>query len=346
MLRLKRFWIGLVISLACLGFFLAHTNPSEIEHSFSDANLLLACAVTPLYFVGFWLRTIRWRYLLKPVADVPTSRLFPVVLIGLMANNIAPASVGELVRAYLVGERESMSKSTALGTIAVDRAFDGLTLVAILGVVIATSGNSAGLKSIGIGAALIFAVATLILVALAFSPTRARGLLLKLIRRLPEKLAAAFERLLDSFLSGLVAMRSPGALLGATAFSFASWGVEGAMYYLIGQAFHLDVGFDVYLLILAGSNLALSILQTPGGVGPFEATTQQILIAFGVTRGLASAYAIALHVLLLAPVVVVGFVLLWLTQFSLSDIMGVSKTPARPAPATPATPSTPVRSLE
>lgn len=155
MLRLKRFWIGLVISLACLAFFLAHTNPSEIEHSFSDANLLLACAVTPLYFVGFWLRTIRWRYLLKPVADVSTSRLFPVVLIGLMANNIAPARVGELVRAYLVGERESMSKSTALGTIAVDRAFDGLTLVAILGVVIATSGNSAGLKSIGIGAALI-----------------------------------------------------------------------------------------------------------------------------------------------------------------------------------------------
>ena len=73
-----------------------------------------------------------------------------MVLIGLMANNVAPARVGELVRAYLLGERESMSKSTALGTIAVDRAFDGLTLVAILGFVVALSGANAGVKLVGV----------------------------------------------------------------------------------------------------------------------------------------------------------------------------------------------------
>jgi len=41
-----------------------------------------------------------------------------------------------------------------------------------------------------------------------------------------------------------------------------------------GHAFNLDVGLDVYLIITAAPNLALSILASPGGVGPFEVTTR------------------------------------------------------------------------
>ena len=43
-----------------------------------------------------WRRRYRHRRLLRPVADVPTRRLYPIALIGLMANNIAPARIGEL----------------------------------------------------------------------------------------------------------------------------------------------------------------------------------------------------------------------------------------------------------
>ncbi len=339
MLRRKRFWFGLVISLLFLGFFLARTDFRGIGDAFGQANLLLALAVTPLYFAGFWLRTIRWRYLLRPVSEISTWRLYPIVLIGLMANNVAPARVGELVRAYLLGEKLSMSKSTALGTIAVDRVFDGLTLVAILGIVTVFSGSNRAIQGVGIGAAALFAVAIVVLVTLVYSPTRGRRWLLNLIALLPSKLRFLLESILDAFLSGLIALRNPDVLVKAGLFSVASWLVEGTMYYFIGEAFHLNVAFDVYLLILAGANLALSILQTPGGIGPFEATTQQILISFWgaeVTSQAAaqiSAYTLALHALLLGPVIVVGFVLLWTTQLSLGDILGTGKA----GPVTPAT---------
>ena len=106
MLRRKRFWFGIVVAVAFLAFFLARTDFGEISGAFSGADLLLAVAGVPLYFVGFWLRTLRWRTLLGPVTKITTARLYPVVLIGLMANNVAPARIGELVRAYLLGERE------------------------------------------------------------------------------------------------------------------------------------------------------------------------------------------------------------------------------------------------
>lgn len=332
MLRRKRFWFGIIIALSFLAFFLARTDLDEISSAFAGVDLLLALAGVPLYFFGFWLRTIRWRTILGPVTRISTARLYPVVLIGLMTNNIAPARVGELVRAYLLGERESMSKSTALGTIAVDRTFDGLTLVAMLGVVVAASGADAAVKGVGVATALLFAAAAAVLVALAFSPKQARGYLLRFLRLLPRSLAFRLEELVDSFLSGLVALRRPRTLLVAGLFSFASWLTEGTMYFVVGEAFQLDVAFHVYLIIVAAANLALSVFASPGGVGPFEVATREVLVFFGVGGAAASAYALALHVLLLAPVVLVGFVLLWAAQLSLHDLLGVPKGAAAAAP--------------
>jgi uncharacterized protein (TIRG00374 family) len=333
LLRQKRFWFGLTISVAFLAIFLARTDFGQIRGSYSGANYALAFAAVPLYFVGFWLRTVRWRYLLKPVSDIRTGRLYPVVLIGLMTNNVAPARVGELVRAYLLGERERMSKSTALGTIAVDRAFDGLTLVTILGIVIAFSGANSEVKSIGAGTALVFGAASAVLAGLALSPRRGRALLVRLIRFLPEALADKAEGLLDAFVTGLLAIRNPWVLVKAGVASFASWLTEATMYYLVGQAFHLGVDFSVYLVILGAANLALSVFASPGGVGPFEVVTREVLVFFNVkSSAAASAYALALHALLLGPVIIIGFVLLWSSHMSLSQMLGAPKGGAPPVP--------------
>jgi uncharacterized protein (TIRG00374 family) len=323
LLRRKRVWLGLAISVACLAFFLARTNLGEIRDSFRGANYALAFAAIPVYFMAFWLRTLRWQALLKPITHVPAIRLYPIALIGLMTNNIAPARVGELVRAYLVGEREKMSKTTALGTIAVDRAFDGLTLVATLGICTAIAGGDARVKSLGVITALTFFAAAAVLIALATAPSRARGLILRLSRLLPRKLQTPIEGLVDSFLSGLIAIRRPSALLQGAVLSVASWGTEATMYIMIGNAFQLDVGLDVYLIITAAPNLALSILASPGGVGPFEVTTREVLVYFGTASAQASAYALALHALLLAPVIIAGFVMLWVTHVSLGQVLGI-----------------------
>ena len=332
MLKRKRFWLGILISAVFLAFFLARTDFSEIREAFSGADYLLAAAAVPIYFVGYWLRTLRWRFLLRPVAAVATTRLYPVVLIGLMTNNIAPMRVGELVRAYLVGERESMSKSTAFGTIAVDRTFDGLTLVAVLGVVTTLSQTDAGRQSLGIGAALLFFAGTAVLIGLAFSPVRVRNLLLRLAALLPHRFAARAEGMLDAFLSGLAAIRSPGVLAVAACISLASWLVEASMYYVVGEAFNLGVGFDVYLIIAAAANLALSVFASPGGVGPFELATREVLVLYDVSSSAASAYAIALHALLLAPVIVIGVALLWSMHMSLRQLMGIPEQQPPPLP--------------
>ena len=56
------------------------------------------------------------------------------------------------------------------------------------------------------------------------------------------------------------------------------------MYIMIGHAFNLNVGLEVYLIITAAPNLALSILASPGGVGPFEVTTRAFAVLFWKRR--------------------------------------------------------------
>jgi uncharacterized protein (TIRG00374 family) len=332
MLRRKRVWFGLIITVAFLAIFLARTDFGDIREAFAGANYALALAAIPIYFVGYWFRAWRWSLLLGPVKQVPVRRLYPIVLIGLMSNNIAPARIGELVRSYLVGEREGISKSTAFGTIAIDRAFDGLTLVAMLGVVTALTGADVGVRGLGVGAALIFFAGTAALVAMAMSPSLVRGWLSIFFRMLPSKLGEKAENVIDAFLGGLVVIRSPGILLLAFAASLASWLIEAGMYYVVGEAFHLDAGFDAYLIATAAANLALSVFASPGGVGPFEVTTREVLVFFGVGGAAASAYALALHAILLAPVIAAGLVLVWLSGVSMRQLMGIPDNPQATAP--------------
>lgn len=349
MLRSRRLWFGIIVSAAFLALFLYQNRDfGEIRDAFAEANAWLAFASLPVYFAGLWVRAIRWQYLLRPVARIPVRRLYPVVVIGLMANNLIPARAGELVRAYVVGERERVSKAAALGTIAVDRLFDGLTLIPMVVVIAAVAGGheefdvdlafasfSAGFEGLALIMAVLFGLALGVLVALAFSP-RLREWSDTLVTRLtPERFRESLEGIARSFFTGLDCLRSPIDLAVAWVLSGVSWTLEATMYYMIGVAFGIDVGFHIYLLLTAAANLLMSILASQGGIGPFEFAAQQTLIAFGVSTSTASAYAIGLHALVLLPVIVLGLYFLGTMGLSLGEMFRRSEASAAPKPAEP-----------
>jgi uncharacterized protein (TIRG00374 family) len=352
LLRSRRVWLGVAISVAFLGLFLYRTNFSEIEDAFAQANYAIAFASLPVYFAGIWVRTIRWQYLLRPVARVKASRLYPVVIIGLMANNLIPARVGELVRAYILGEREQVSKAAALGTIAVDRLFDGITLIPMMVIVAAFAGGSeqfdvdlaflqfsVGYEGLAIIMAALFGVALAILFVLAFSGRWRERADRLVVAATPARFRPSVEGLAASFFEGLKSLRSPVDLGVAWVMSTISWTLEAVMYWMVALAFDIHVGFHIFLLSTAAANLAISILASQGGIGPFEFVTKQTLIAAGVASSSATAYAIGLHALLLLPVIALGLYFLGTMGLSLGEMFrrstgssDVSTAPVRVLP--------------
>jgi uncharacterized protein (TIRG00374 family) len=257
------------------------------------------------------------------------------VLIGLMANNVLPARAGELVRAFILSEREQVKKAAALGTIAVDRLFDGLTLIPMLVIVAAIVGTnesfelgfidySLSLFGLALLMAVLFGIGLSMLFVLAFSQAwrdRADALVMRVT---PQRFRGAVEGLAHSFFEGLHALRNPADLTFAWVMSTISWMLEATMYYMVGRAFHVDAGFQYFLLITSAANLAISILASQGGVGPFELVTKQVLVAAGVGASAASAFAIGLHALVLLPVVVIGVYFLGTMGLSLGEMFSRS----------------------
>ena len=321
MLRSPRIWLGVALSALFIVVFLWRTDFGEIGDAFAHANYWWALASIPVYFVAAYFRAWRWKYLLRPLGEMHVSALFPIVIIGFMANNLIPARAGEFVRAYVVGERHKVSKMAALGTIAVDRVFDGITLLPFLLIVGAVAGVNAELRTIAIWMTVLFGAGLVLLVVLALSEGISRRLVALALRFVPARLKPQVQTLAESFLTGLHSFRSPTDMFLASATSVVSWLLEATMYYMIGLAFGLDLGFEVYLLICAGANLAIAVIATQGGVGPFEFVTQKTAIYFGVESGLASAYAVALHALLLIPVIAVGLYFLWSINLSLGEVL-------------------------
>ena len=331
MLKSRGFWIGIAVSALFIALFARSTDFAEVREAFEEANYALALASLPVYFLGLWMRTIRWQYLLRPVKVVPARRLYPVVIIGLMANNLIPARVGELVRAYVLGQRERISKTASLGTIAVDRLFDGITLIPIMLLVAAFAGHQAefdvpllgslNFTGLGIVMSALFGMALILLFYFALS-TPGQAQLHAIVRfLLPASLEDKVENLVDSFISGLRALKSPVDLAIAWLMSLLSWTLEATMYYIVALAFDIHEPFYVFLLLTAAANLAIAIIASQGGVGPFELVVKETLVAFGVAPGVASAYAIGLHALLLFPIIALGLYFIWSMKLTFGDML-------------------------
>ena len=88
-----------------------------------------------------WFRSVRWRFLLRSIADVPKKRLFAISSIGFAAILLLPFRLGEFVRPYLIrtrpGGRESdgqrpISLTAATSSVVAERIIDGLYVSVVL----------------------------------------------------------------------------------------------------------------------------------------------------------------------------------------------------------------------
>lgn len=336
MLKQKRFWVGLIVSLVLLGFVFYQTDPGKILDSLRQAQYVYLIPALVLYFIGVWIRAVRWHFLLRSLKPIDIPSLFRAVVIGYMANDILPARMGELVRAYVLGRQENVSKAATLVTIVVERIFDGLTMLTFI---VAASfflelkdAELAGrLRLVGI----VFIVAIAALAILAGMPRRVERIADFFLRRLPsESLRERAGNLTRSLLNGLGALRSPVDSFATFGLSLLAWLCETGMYVLIALGFNISLPFPVFLLAASFANLVTIAPSTPGYVGVFDAPIVYTLTLFGVNQNLATSYTIVLHAALYLPVTLLGLYYAWRAGVSLTQVTGsASETDASRVPS-------------
>jgi uncharacterized protein (TIRG00374 family) len=326
----RGFWLGFAGSAAFLAVFIfLFVDFTTIGDVMRNANYAYIAPSLVFYFLAVQARSMRWKYLLRPLMGRPRKAIYPVVVIGYMANNLIPVRIGEVLRSYYLSLRESVSAAGAFGTVAVERASDVLALLFFLAIswaflpaagafgdfVDAVPGGTPVLTAVAL---LPFAgVLGVVLVITIVSQDTILRLAARVFSPLPAGLEAKAMALSASLLQGLSVVNSPKAFAVVFLYSLPVWAFEAAMYYLIGMGFDLSSQFDsqveliaVILVFTAAANLAGVLPSSAGSWGPFDFFGAAALVALGVPNAVASGFALTVHVALWVPVTVLGAIML------------------------------------
>lgn len=316
MVAMKRwqFWLGIAISLAFLTFALRGLKIDEMLGALEGANYWWLLPGIGIYFIGLWVRAWRWHYLLRPVKSIRTAILFPLTAIGYMGNNIYPARAGELLRAFLLNRLEDVPVSASLATIIVERIFDGVVMLGFVFINLpelarlnVTSGFIGSIQAISLWGAGIFIGVLVVFLFAAMFPKRTDRVVQWLIRHvLPPRYQEKTLGIVQRFLSGLAALRSPADALMIFFTSIIIWLLETGKYWFVMHAFSFSVSFFTLMLMNGIVNLATTIPSAPGYIGTFDAPGIAVLTAYGVDKSIAAGYTIVLHVALWLPVTLLG----------------------------------------
>ena len=328
----RRTLIGLAVSAVFLVLLLRQVDGGELRDALGEAEpgwLVLAFLV---YLGALWLRGLRWRLVLRNTVPVGTADATALVVIGYAANNVLPVRVGEFVRADLLHRSHGASRLTGLGTIVVERVLDGLVLALFLAGTVTLAGGNGPLRTLAAVAALLFVGLSVALFVLGPALARDPERLPRLLGLVPARFRLRARLWAERFVVGLTAVRGARAWSAIVAVTAASWAVEAVMYWLVGISFGLELDPLLYLGVCGAANLAIAVPSTSGGIGPFEYFAREVVVVFGAGVALGTAYAIALHALLLIPVVVLGLALLWQRQIGVRSVLrapaAVAEVPA------------------
>lgn len=327
-LRSWKFWLGVLVSAVFVWLTVRGLHWGEFVGALREAQYIWLLPAIAVYFAAVWARTWRWHYMLRHMKPISVARLFPVVVIGYMGNNVFPARAGEVIRSYVLKKKEGVSVPASLATVALERLFDGLVMCAFVFLTLPFVPLPPIYRNIVIGFSVLFFVALIVFLLLAANPDRTDALAARLIRAvLPLRFQPRAINLAGRFLIGLHALRSPRELVMILLTSAAIWLTETGKYWMIAHAFPaLEVNFAVLMLMTAVVNLATTLPSAPGYVGTFDKPGIEILKAFGQPANLAAAYTIVLHVALWLPITILGVIFMARESLRWRELEAVSQT--------------------
>ena len=324
-----RVWLGFGVSLIFIYFALRGQDFDLILESLRGASYIWLVPALVAYFAGVGVRSLRWAYLLRPIQHISPKRLFPIVAIGYMGNNVLPLRAGEVVRSYALSARFRIRKTGSLATIAVERIFDGLTMVLFMMVASLSIALTTDLRNLFLIASALFVALSVVLIVMVFAPGLRVRLVALVVGLLPDRFGTRIERMANSFIDGLGILRRRQDLLVVAFASMLAWSLEASMYYFIAEGFNLDLSPSAILMVTAVANLATLIPSSPGYVGPFEAGVMLVLVgALSIQRETALSYAVVVHAALYFPITLVGFFFWWRESLSWKQIREAEEAPA------------------
>ena len=336
MLKSPRFWIGLLISAICLYLAFQGIQFDKLFDALAHMNYFLLLLAAIMWCVSYTGRVFRWHLLFSP-QKVRLSKVFYALNIGYFLSNLLPARLGDIVRAYLIGEFENVSKARALSSVVVERLMDGLTVVLLLAITALFVPSIPDIARQGAGIlAVTGIVGIIVLVALSLNKERGLAILHRLAAPIPLLQNPGLWKAVESLIDGFAILHSPRPIIGVVLWSLYTWVTGAVPFWLVMQAIGLRDGagallpFSAAVLVMTVTSLGVVIPSSPGYVGVFHAGAGLVITTiYNSDKSNALSYAVVIHALSYLMLTALGIFSIWkegLTYQRLQNIQTSSVT--------------------
>lgn len=292
---------GVLISAICLWYAFREVDFSAMAGDIAQVGGGWVAASVLVALASLVLRGMRWRYLLSEERVIGSWSLVSATFVGMMANNLLPARLGEIVRAWVLARRERTSTSSVLASVFVERLADVVTALLLLGLGLTFS------PALGSGTADLLGRAGM--VVLAGVVILAAGFVLVIYRR--EQLVSAGEawarksgrpwvlRAVEQgqhFLDGLCVLQGGRQWLMVIVLSVLVWSLSIASFYAMGRGVALPLTVMQTTLVWVIVLFGVAIPSAPGFVGTFHGfCVAALALVAGADPTRAAVYATLLH---------------------------------------------------
>jgi glycosyltransferase 2 family protein len=301
-------WLGIGISLLCLGAILFFIEPAEIWAALLTARYeyLALSAVGVLAFMI--IRAIRWRFMLNN--QISWAQVFHIQNIGYMLTMILPFRIGDVARAVLIGNVPPITLAQGISTMVVERTLDLLFIVALLPLTLAnvphlppevqTAAQISGILAIGL---------IVVLIVAANQRPLANRLGRWLLDRIPFMDTETWLSRGDELLQGLSSLTrlKDGLILGAL--SILTWLPIIFAYYTGLLAANIEPTWAMAGFVVCIAALSIAAPSSPGQVGVFHAgVTFALVQILGQPPAESASFALLYHALNLVSLVILGLI--------------------------------------
>jgi uncharacterized protein (TIRG00374 family) len=335
--------IGIAVTAVLLWFVLRDQDLPTLWRVFAGSRAPLWLACTVFATLIFPLRARRWQALLAPAyGRLPLGGLWRSTAIGMMVNNVIGFRLGEPARAFALTRAEPRVRFTAaFGSLAVDRLFDGIVVVALM--LLATldpafpSEQMVGGKPLSawlIPATAFLGVILAGALVLLLAPDWTASLIGSVVGRVAPKLAARIRGVLDGFVSGLRVLRDPKLMVEVTFWTVLHWLCNAFAFWLGFKALAIDAPFSAAMLVQGLIVIGVAAPSTPGFFGPFEFAGKIGMAIYAVPEAPVVVWVLGFHILSWIPISVIGGWYLTRMKLSVADFRRAGQSDAPTAGAT------------
>lgn len=283
-MKKKHLYIGLIIAFLACYYTFRNVSLKDLGHAFASIQYIYLIPSLFFYLFYYYIRAVRWKYLILSIKEVDHKRLLSPVMIGFMANML-PARIGELIRAYLLGKRENIPFSSSFATIVVERLFDLAAILVMFGSLLffqsdlmsssGPLGDPTVIKRMtlfGWGSLLILIILISSSFLLIYKQNWVVSWIKFLCRPFSENIQTKILDFINSFAQGLHVLKDLKTTLIVILWSGVIWAASLLTYYPFYFAFNIDyLPFSSLVILFVIICMFITIFPTPGFIGSFQA---------------------------------------------------------------------------